>query len=579
MNKFFQAILILFGFHSSINGQVQVQANYESSEFGLNTFIEKSIGLNNKLNYFNYTNFDISLESDSVGNSEFFHVIDYNLFNNFGLALGNSINKNNFIPEFGLSYNYENDDFNFNLYPTINYLFKSKQIGFGFNGVASYSPKINKNWSLFNLLILNLDFDGESDYNGNQTLLTGLGYKEKIDFGVSLNLSTEDNEFETQVGVFMGLKIFGFAEDEKSYKSNVNNDASLSHIGMSFTMPEESEPHEGTWLQWPHSYQYGTKYQNSLDPTWVAMTRALATSENVHIIAYDQEQKRRIIAMLNKENIPLTNIDFSIYKTDDVWVRDNGPIFANDKDGNLVIQDWGFNAWGQKKDDQSGYTIGFENCNLIPTKISADQAKAVIDLNSIMINEGGSIEIDGHGTLMACKSSILNDNRNPGMTQTQAEAIFTKYLGVTNFIWLDGQPGLELTDQHIDGFARFGNANTIVTMDNSDLLDFSVLQSDINKLYSAKNKNGKPYTFVKVPLTRHNVVTTDGTDLGYKGSYVNYYIANNKVLVPNYNDPNDNIANQIIQSLYPNRKVVGIDVRNLYANGGMIHCVTQQQPK
>jgi agmatine deiminase len=283
--------------------------------------------------------------------------------------------------------------------------------------------------------------------------------------------------------------------------------------------------------------------------------------------------------LLNAANVPLNNVDFKIYKTDDVWVRDNGPIFVKDKNGKLVIQDWGFNGWGQKIDDQSGIAIGFANCNQIPSKIASDLGKTLVDINSIMINEGGSVEIDGNGTLMACKSSILNNNRNPGMTQTKAEEIFRKYLGVTHFIWLDGQAGLELTDQHIDGFARFGNSSTIVTMNEDDLLDFDVKQSDIDKLYSAKNKNGTAYTFLKVPLTKNNVVTTNGKNLGYKGSYVNYYIANNKVLVPNYNDPNDAVANSIIQTLYPTRTVVGIDVRNLYENGGMVHCVTQQQPQ
>ena len=346
-----------------------------------------------------------------------------------------------------------------------------------------------------------------------------------------------------------------------------------------YTMQEESETHEGTWLQWPHQYQYGVAYRNSLDPTWVSMTKELVSSEKVHIIAYNQTEKDRIIALLNSASVPLTNVDFKIYKTDDVWVRDNGPIYVKDKSGNLVIQDWGFNGWGQKTDEQSGLPIGFANCNSIPSKIATDQGKTLIDINSIMTNEGGSVEIDGNGTLMACKSSILNNNRNPGMTQAQAESIFKKYLGVTNFIWLDGQAGLELTDQHIDGFARFGNATTIVTMENNDLLDFDVKQSDINKLLSAKNKNGTAYTFLKIPLTQNNVTTTNGTNLGYKGSYVNYYIANNKVLVPNYNDPNDAVANGIIQTLYPTRTVVGIDVRNLYENGGMVHCVTQQQPQ
>jgi agmatine deiminase len=346
-----------------------------------------------------------------------------------------------------------------------------------------------------------------------------------------------------------------------------------------YTMPEESETHEGTWLQWPHQYQYGIAYRNSLDATWVAMTSALVTSENVHIIAYNQTEKGRIIALLNAQSIALTNVDFKIYKTDDVWVRDNGPIYVKDKNGNTVIQDWGFNGWGQKTDDQSGLPIRFANCNKIPSKIATDQGKILIDINSIMTNEGGAIEIDGQGTLLATKSSILNNNRNLNMTQVQAENIFKKYLGVTNFIWLDGQAGLELTDQHIDGFARFGNATTIVTMEQNNLLDYDVKQSDINKLYAAKNKTGIAYTFLKVPLTQNNVVIANGTNLGYKGSYVNYYIANSKVLVPNYNDPNDAVANAIIQTLYPTRTVVGIDVRNLYENGGMVHCVTQQQPQ
>jgi len=346
-----------------------------------------------------------------------------------------------------------------------------------------------------------------------------------------------------------------------------------------YTMPEESETHEGTWLQWPHHYQYGMAYRNSLDATWVAMTSVLVSSEKVHIIAYNQTEKDRIIALLNAQNIPLTNTDIKICKTDDVWVRDNGPIYVRDKTGNLVIQDWGFNGWGNKTDDQSGLLIQSSNCNTIPSKIAIDQGKTLVDINSIMTNEGGAVEIDGHGTMMATKSSILNNNRNPNMTQAKAESIFKKYLGVTNFIWLDGQAGLDITDQHIDGFARFGNSTTIVTMAQNDLLDYDVKQSDINKLNLAKNKNGTAYTFLKVPLTQNNVVTTNGANLGYKGSYVNYYIANNKVLVPNYNDPNDAVANAIIQTLYPTRTVVGIDVRNLYENGGMVHCVTQQQPQ
>ena len=352
----------------------------------------------------------------------------------------------------------------------------------------------------------------------------------------------------------------------------------LEEVAILYTMPEESELHEGTWLQWPHHYQYGVSYRNSLDPTWVSMTKALVTSENVHIIVYDQAEEDRVTALLTAENVPLANVDFRQYPTDDTWVRDSGPIYVRDRAGDLVIEDWGFNGWGNKVDELTGLRIQSNNCDQIPSRIAEDQGILKVDLNGAMINEGGSVEIDGHGTLMACKSSILNNNRNPGMTQLEAESIFKKYLGVTNFVWLDGQAGLEVTDQHIDGFARFGNATTIVSMGADDLRDYDVKRADIEALYAATDKEGHPYTFLKVPLTQHNVSTTNGTNLGYKGSYVNYYIANTTVLVPNYNDPNDEVANAMIQTLYPDRIVVGIDVRNLYENGGMIHCVTQQQP-
>ncbi|MET3037181.1 agmatine deiminase family protein [Chryseobacterium sp. NRRL B-14859] len=337
-----------------------------------------------------------------------------------------------------------------------------------------------------------------------------------------------------------------------------------------YRMPEESAPHEGTWLQWPHEYQYGVTYRNRLDPAWVAMTKELVQSEKVHIIAYDHREKQRITELLNNSGISLNNIDFKLYPTDDFWIRDNGPIYVKDKNGKLFIQDWGFNGWGNKAQ--------YSNCNTIPSKIATDTHIPKIDLSSVMINEGGSVEIDGNGVLMACKSSILNHNRNPGMTQQQAEAIFIKNLGVTKFIWLEGKAGLDITDMHIDGFARFANGSTIITMNSDDLAYWQVPDGDIHKLYKATDINGTAYQFVKIPLTQNEVITTYGKNVG-RASYINYYIANNRVLVPNYNDPNDAVANKIIQQLYPDRIVVGIDCRNLFANGGMVHCVTQQQPK
>lgn len=339
---------------------------------------------------------------------------------------------------------------------------------------------------------------------------------------------------------------------------------------ITYTMPDENQTHEGTWLQWPHQYTYGLTYRNRLDQTWVKMTKELVSSEKVHIIAYNTTEKNRIITLLNNASVPLTNVDFRIFQTNDVWVRDNGPIYVKDNANILKITDWKFNGWGAK----ASYT----KCNIIPMSVGTATAKTVINLNNSLCLEGGSFEIDGKGTFLATKSAILNSNRNPNITQAQAEAILTTNLGVTKFIWLNGVAGLDITDMHIDGFAKFVNSTKLVTMNTNDLLDWGLPQSDITKLYAAKNKSNVAYTKVYVPQTANNVVTAYGKNLGYKGSYCNYYVANNKVLVPNYNDPNDAVANAIIQSLYPTRTVVGVDCRNLYENGGMVHCVTQQQP-
>lgn len=349
------------------------------------------------------------------------------------------------------------------------------------------------------------------------------------------------------------------------------------NFAQTYTMPHENEEHEGTWLQWPHQYEYGSGYRNSLDATWVAMTEALVAGEKVHIVAYNNTEKNRIINLLTAASISLSNVDFYIFQTNDVWIRDNGPIFVRDNVGDLRIEDWGFNGWGGKYD--------YQKCDPIPTSIATALNIPAIDLNSIMTNEGGAVEIDGHGVIMACKSSIIsqaptNSIRNLGMNEIEAEAIFMQYLGATKLIWLDGKVGdaNDVTDFHIDGFVKFVDDSILVTMNNDDLIEWGTTVADISALYNASNVNDITYTKVYLPLTQDNVVTTSSVNLGYKGSYVNYYVANGVVLVPNYNDPSDAVANVIIQNLYPERSVIGIDCRNLYENGGMVHCVTQQQP-
>ena len=290
------------------------------------------------------------------------------------------------------------------------------------------------------------------------------------------------------------------------------------------------------------------------------MAQALHSSERVHIIVYNQRHLRRVRTCLrNRDNIDMTKIDFWICPTDDVWIRDNGPIFVRDTDGNLVVENWAFNGWGGKAD--------FYYDNQIPTYVAKGLGLPLVNIP--MINEGGSFEVDGNGTLMAKKSSIINPNRNPGLTLTDAEMLFRKYLGVTNFVWLEGEPGLDTTDDHIDGTARFAGGDTIVTLFRDDFPN----PSEYDVIQQARNASGELYKVVHLPITRKTILSS-----GCEGIYVNYYVGNDVVIAPTYNDPMDDEALGILGSVYPTRRIVGINMEEAYADGGAVHCATQQQP-
>ena len=346
-----------------------------------------------------------------------------------------------------------------------------------------------------------------------------------------------------------------------------------------FSMPAEWERHEGTWLQWPQDkVQAGN--QLKLERTWLTMVAALHQAENVHIAVADERQRDHVAYQLDYFGIRSANVHLYIIPTDDVWARDNGPIFVVNRDGDLAITDWIFNGWGNRFEHRLD--------NWVPSIIGKKLSLPVFD--PPMVLEGGAVEVNGAGTFMATRSSIIDPHRNPNLSQGEVEAILNQYLGVEHFIWLTGAGRGECekwgddTDSHIDIIARFTGESTVLynwTGEESDPRH-RMLARIRQELQEARTESGEPLTLVPLPLPSNGVHQI--TSAPWRKStltdaaYSNYLVANGVVLVPVFGNVNDERAKAIIAEQFPDRQVIGIDAVTLTEDGGAIHCVTQQQP-
>jgi agmatine deiminase len=352
----------------------------------------------------------------------------------------------------------------------------------------------------------------------------------------------------------------------------------ISHNPNDFYMPAEWEPHEGTWLQWPQDIVY-RGYELKLERIWLNMVEALHDHENVHLVVSSERQQEQVANQLLYHKIGLKNVDFHIIPTNDVWVRDNGPIFVVNDEGDVAITDWVFNGWG----DRFPYDLD----DKVPAAIGMELEIPVFQVQ--MVLEAGAVDVNSKGTFLATKTSIIDPYRNPGMSQSDIETVLSKYLGVTNFIWLTGagrgecdQWGDE-TDSHIDIVARFVDESTVLYNWTNNLSDprYKMLAKSLDELSTATTESGKPLTLVPLPLPEV-YQTSSMTDWRNSSltdaAYSNYLIANNVVLVPVYGHKNDEHSLKIIAEHFPGREVIGIEVVALIEHGGAIGCVTQPQP-
>ena len=335
-------------------------------------------------------------------------------------------------------------------------------------------------------------------------------------------------------------------------------------------MPAEWAPHEATWLSWPHKEESWPGAFEPVPGIFVEIVRCLTGSELVRINVADEEFAARVRELLRRGEVNLDAVRFHLHPTNDAWCRDHGPNYVvRDRQGRRerAINDWGYNAWGDKYPP-------YDLDDVVPTRIAREMGEKFWAPRIVL--EGGSIEVNGKGTLLTTEACLLNPNRNPQLDRAQIERYLKDYLGVTNILWLgDGIVGDD-TDGHIDDLTRFVSADMVVTAVEEDPEDENhrPLRENAERLAGMKDQDGRPLRVIELPMP--GPVHFDGQRL--PASYANFYIANRAVLVPTYRHPNDARACDILQSLFPERKVMAIDCADLIWGLGAIHCVTQQQP-
>ena len=335
---------------------------------------------------------------------------------------------------------------------------------------------------------------------------------------------------------------------------------------LGYRMPAEWEPHTATWLSWPR--REGISFPESFDyvlPALRAMVEALIESEQVCINVSNGAHEAEARSVLR--GLPMERITFYRVATNEPWCRDHGPIFlTRDHDPRLAVVDWDYNAWGNKYPP-------FDLDEVVPTRLAEILKLPVFYPH--MILAGGSIDVNGSGALLTSESCLINKNRNPTLSRDELEQRLRDYLGVTDILWLcDGIAGDD-TDGHIDDLTRFVSERTVVTVveENRDDENYEPLQQNLERLSEMKIDDRK-LDILTLPMPKK--IVREGLRL--PASYANFYIANTCVLVPTFADPNDEAALSVLRQCFPDRRVIGIDCRELVWGLGTFHCLTQQQP-
>src|ERR1700730_12982270 len=359
--------------------------------------------------------------------------------------------------------------------------------------------------------------------------------------------------------------------------SSKRNTSSLSTTPtpdvLGYRMPAEWEPHAATWLAWPHEK---TDWPGKFAPIpWVYadIVRHLSQVERVRILVENPAMERSARRVLKKAGANLSAVDFFHVPTNRGWIRDFGPIFVRNEKAERAVTNGHFNAWAKYNDWKKDDSVN----DRLAQKLKWKQWLPEFRRRRIVL-EGGSIDVNGCGTLITTQECLLSpvQARNPGLTREELEEIFRNYLGARNVLWLKNGIAGDDTHGHVDDLARFVNATTVVTVVEKDPSEtnYHPLQENLALLKNMKDQDGRPLRVETLPMPAP--VYFDGQRL--PASYANFYIANKIVIVPTFNDSNDRAALNTLAKLFPTREVVGIACRDLVLGLGTLHCMTQQQP-
>lgn len=349
--------------------------------------------------------------------------------------------------------------------------------------------------------------------------------------------------------------------------------SSIPFSPAGFRMPAEWEPHEATWLAWPHEK---SDWPGKFAPIpWVygEIVRHLSQTEKVRILVPDSAAQSKATRIFSKSGVDLSAVEFFMIATDRSWTRDFCPIFVRNHHLQTVMLDWRFNGWAK----YPNYGRDDAVTAALAPRLSLPLETPVHNGADIVL-EGGSIDVNGGGSILATEECLLSDvqARNPGLSRCDIEQIFARYLGARHTIWLRNGIAGDDTHGHVDDLARFTNAHTVVVAaeDDPSETNFAPLAENLALLHEMRDSDGGPLRIETLPMPAP--IVFDGQRL--PASYANFYIANSLVLVPTFNDPNDRIALNTLARLFPDRKIVGISSTDLVLGLGTLHCMTQQQP-